>query len=668
MMKVIPDTGNRLTVITQSGGIKRMRLYASPVVPVISLGASLSGQEGNSGTTNFIFLAIRTGPASLTSTASWAVTGSGSTPANAADFVGGVFPSGTVTFAPGASLATITVPVAGDTSVEGDETFTVTLSNPSGATLGISTATGTILGDDSVPALVTSSPTSIAELQPIVATLVFNRPVTLTSITGTDGSLLTVAETGLQTTFTVKRLDGQNVNYEAKASYSYTMNVADAASNAASIPVVSNINNVDEQPDTTTFTPETLAAGETHYQTTYAVTGIPAGVTISLTLSGTGATFKNGSGSFGTAPITAQLNDVITIDVLSDGAAAGVRAAVLAGGDPSITIGTYTVTTAGSAQSTPTLANEPTRTLGTAPIKLLLSTSDYVAGKYAQIQVASDSAFSTITQNIVFFIDGKSWVLNDQSIAIQTENGQRWYRGRIASENADTGATLVTGTAPEGFAVSFRADASAWSSPFTDTINASVAVLFNGPAGVNRSHFVSVSPSTPRNFATTGGGGTQAVRTTQQQASTLASLEVTITAWTSGRFDVGIDNGTRNLDGGGIPGINDSTGWAVGFDANAVVVKHSSGTGSIVLASGAGQLQIGDVAAIWPDISAHTIKVWRKRGASSPVLIGTATGLPALSAAWGFVGSEGVAVQGVINPGADAYVIPLDPGMPPIWA
>ena len=52
--------------------------------------------------------------------------------------------SGTLTFAAGTTSGTITVPIADDDVNEGDETFTVTLSNASGATLGTGTATGTI--------------------------------------------------------------------------------------------------------------------------------------------------------------------------------------------------------------------------------------------------------------------------------------------------------------------------------------------------------------------------------------------------------------------------------------------------------------------------------------------------------------------------------------------
>ena len=52
--------------------------------------------------------------------------------------------SGTLTFAAGETAKTVEVATADDTATEGDETFALTLSNPSGATLATASATGTI--------------------------------------------------------------------------------------------------------------------------------------------------------------------------------------------------------------------------------------------------------------------------------------------------------------------------------------------------------------------------------------------------------------------------------------------------------------------------------------------------------------------------------------------
>jgi chitinase len=79
--------------------------------------------------------------------------------------------SGTLTFAAGETSKTVTVHVAGDTLVETDEAFAVTLSSPTNAVLGTATATGTILNDDSPTISVAG--TSVAEGQAGPAALTF---------------------------------------------------------------------------------------------------------------------------------------------------------------------------------------------------------------------------------------------------------------------------------------------------------------------------------------------------------------------------------------------------------------------------------------------------------------------------------------------------------------
>lgn len=60
--------------------------------------------------------------------------------------------SGSLTIPAGQIAATIEVAINGDTDVEADQSFTLSLSNLSGnAAFGVSTATGTILNDDTVP-------------------------------------------------------------------------------------------------------------------------------------------------------------------------------------------------------------------------------------------------------------------------------------------------------------------------------------------------------------------------------------------------------------------------------------------------------------------------------------------------------------------------------------
>ena len=114
---------------------------------------SASKDEGDTGTTAFTFTVTRTGDTSGASNVNYAVT---STAANAADF-GGSLPSGTVNFADGETSELITINVSGDTDVEADEAFTVTLSSPVSTTIGTATANGSIQNDDSAVSIAADS-------------------------------------------------------------------------------------------------------------------------------------------------------------------------------------------------------------------------------------------------------------------------------------------------------------------------------------------------------------------------------------------------------------------------------------------------------------------------------------------------------------------------------
>ena len=64
--------------------------------------------------------------------------------------------SGTLKFSPSQTVLLVTVLVHDDSEVEPDETFTLTLTNPTGATLGDSTGTGTIKSEDTAATLTAS--------------------------------------------------------------------------------------------------------------------------------------------------------------------------------------------------------------------------------------------------------------------------------------------------------------------------------------------------------------------------------------------------------------------------------------------------------------------------------------------------------------------------------
>ncbi len=124
--------------------------------PTVSV-TNASVAEGNSGTSELAFT-VSLSKASTTPVSVNYTTANGTATAGQ-DYTA---TSGTVTFAPGVLSQQIKVAVTGDTTVEAGETLTVTLSNPTGATLATATATGTITNDDSDPVAVNPPTVSVA--------------------------------------------------------------------------------------------------------------------------------------------------------------------------------------------------------------------------------------------------------------------------------------------------------------------------------------------------------------------------------------------------------------------------------------------------------------------------------------------------------------------------
>ena len=106
--------------------------------------ADVSVSEGNSGTKNADFT-VSLSPASSSTVTVQAQTANGTAMAGSDYTATG--PT-TLTFNPGQTSQTFSVPISGDTAVESDEAFMVTLSSPTNAVLGKAQATGTIQNDD----------------------------------------------------------------------------------------------------------------------------------------------------------------------------------------------------------------------------------------------------------------------------------------------------------------------------------------------------------------------------------------------------------------------------------------------------------------------------------------------------------------------------------------
>ncbi len=111
-------------------------------IPSMSIN-DVSLTEGNSGTKNFTFTVTLSNASYQTATINFS-TGAG-TAIMASDFL---FLSGTLSFAAGVTVQTISVQINGDTTTEPNEIFSVNLSGPNNATIADGQGTGTIINDD----------------------------------------------------------------------------------------------------------------------------------------------------------------------------------------------------------------------------------------------------------------------------------------------------------------------------------------------------------------------------------------------------------------------------------------------------------------------------------------------------------------------------------------
>lgn len=136
----------RVELTARSGAAKTTKQVAfvvrAPTPPSLSV-AGASAAEGNSGTTPFSFGVTLSHAATKPVSVKYATADKSAIAGS--DYAATI---GTLTFAPGETTKAIVVSVVGDTAVEPDETFTLTLTDPVGATIATGSATGTISNDD----------------------------------------------------------------------------------------------------------------------------------------------------------------------------------------------------------------------------------------------------------------------------------------------------------------------------------------------------------------------------------------------------------------------------------------------------------------------------------------------------------------------------------------
>jgi len=278
----------------------------------------------------------------------------------------------------------------------------------------------------------------------------------------------------------------------------------------------------------------------------------------------------------------------------------------------------------GSGLATPTLTNFST--LGTAPVTLMMSTTDYVAGLRGELQIATDSGFTSISQDIVFFIDGDSWARLDESIGLADPSGTYYARVRILRDN-ESGTTTVT----DALGQTFNADASSWSTTFTDTIGGSVAIL-SSATGTSKSKFVNVATPFYQAVANANVGAFDGSRASIHAANTKFHFEWTLNTFaaTGGNSKIycSFDDGTTDLNAGGTGFISTFPGASGGPNGFTIQIpkggttpnfSRNGATSSITLPSAATD---GDTLAADIDTSAKTILLTWYHAGTATVLNG----------------------------------------------
>ena len=164
--------------------------------------------------------------------------------------------SDTVALQPQQQRACFTVTLVDDAEAEGDETFTVTLSNPVNATLGMPVATFTIVDNDGganvAPTFTEGTSTTRSVAENTAPGQAIGAPVAATDADSGDTLEYTLGGTDIKS-FGIHLNTGQlltlaALDFETKSSYAVSISVSDGNGGTDSIEVAITVTDVGEQP------------------------------------------------------------------------------------------------------------------------------------------------------------------------------------------------------------------------------------------------------------------------------------------------------------------------------------------------------------------------------------------------------------------------------------
>ncbi|MFL6238288.1 MAG: beta strand repeat-containing protein [Actinomycetes bacterium] len=265
------DTPSKAT-IASGGGTGTVTILDDPndLPPTVSIG-NVTQAEGNSGTTTFNFPVTLSAASGKPISVNYSTTdGTATAPS---DYT--AVTNQTVNIPAGTTSVNAPVSVNGDTTVEPDETFTVTISTPVNVTLGTTSATGTITNDDSGSSVTVTgvSPSALGQGAKSKVVTVTGTGFVSGATVSMGGGLSLASQTFVNsTTMTVKVTVATN-------ALPGTRDVTVTNPGGAGSGTCFGCFTVNARPVMTSFSPNQLATGASKVNVTVTGTGFESGKT-----------------------------------------------------------------------------------------------------------------------------------------------------------------------------------------------------------------------------------------------------------------------------------------------------------------------------------------------------------------------------------------------------
>ena len=295
----------------------------------VGLAFSAATYSVDEGATNVVLTVVQTGDTNAVASVDYTTVDVGA--AAGSDYTSA---TGTLNFGPGTNTLTLTIPITNDSTLETNETFRVSLSNPSGASLlTLSNATVRILENDSSVAFSTNAVSALESASTVTLTLLrtggtnyaftvdyFTTEGTATNgvdFTSTNGTVSFAAGV-LSRTITIPLLNDTSIDGDKEFSVGLT-NATDATLAAITNATVT----LRDNDSTIAFTTNAVSVSEGAGTTTLNVRrsgGLAAAATVQYaTASGTataGSDFTTKSGVLSFA--AGETNKTVILTILND--------------------------------------------------------------------------------------------------------------------------------------------------------------------------------------------------------------------------------------------------------------------------------------------------------------------------------------------------------------